>query len=109
FDVQRDHVPLLDLAMARLAPDGALYFSNNIRKFRLDEALAARYRVEEISDQTLDADFLRNPRTHRAWRLTRARMGMLSGARCSCCRAVARRATAAPDPAPPPRPTGADD
>jgi 23S rRNA (guanine2445-N2)-methyltransferase / 23S rRNA (guanine2069-N7)-methyltransferase len=70
FDVQRDHVQLLDLAMARLAPGGALYFSNNFRKFQLDEGLAARYGVEEISASTLDPDFARNPKIHRAWRLT---------------------------------------
>ncbi|NQD91433.1 bifunctional 23S rRNA (guanine(2069)-N(7))-methyltransferase RlmK/23S rRNA (guanine(2445)-N(2))-methyltransferase RlmL [Pseudomonas sp. CrR25] len=70
FDVQRDHVQLLDLAMARLAPGGVLYFSNNFRKFQLDEGLAARYGVEEISPSTLDPDFARNPKIHRAWRLT---------------------------------------
>ncbi|WP_439858932.1 bifunctional 23S rRNA (guanine(2069)-N(7))-methyltransferase RlmK/23S rRNA (guanine(2445)-N(2))-methyltransferase RlmL [Pseudomonas sp. MBLB4136] len=70
FDVQRDHVQLLDLAMARLAPGGVLYFSNNFRKFQLDEGLAARYGVEEISASTLDPDFARNPKIHRAWRLT---------------------------------------
>lgn len=69
FDVQRDHVELLDLAMARLARGGVLYFSNNFRKFQLDESLAARYQVEEISAQTLDPDFARNPKIHRAWRL----------------------------------------
>ncbi|WP_395504651.1 bifunctional 23S rRNA (guanine(2069)-N(7))-methyltransferase RlmK/23S rRNA (guanine(2445)-N(2))-methyltransferase RlmL [Ectopseudomonas hydrolytica] len=70
FDVQRDHVELLDLAMARLARGGVLYFSNNFRKFQLDESLVARYQVEEISAQTLDPDFVRNPKIHRAWRLT---------------------------------------
>ncbi len=70
FDVQRDHVQLLDLAMARLAPGGVLYFSNNFRKFLLDEGLAQRYAVEEISATTLDPDFARNPKIHRAWRLT---------------------------------------
>ncbi|UTW07422.1 bifunctional 23S rRNA (guanine(2069)-N(7))-methyltransferase RlmK/23S rRNA (guanine(2445)-N(2))-methyltransferase RlmL [Pseudomonas benzenivorans] len=70
FDVQRDHVQLLDLAMARLAPGGVLYFSNNFRKFQLDEGLAARYAVEEISANTLDPDFARNPKIHRAWRMT---------------------------------------
>jgi 23S rRNA (guanine2445-N2)-methyltransferase / 23S rRNA (guanine2069-N7)-methyltransferase len=70
FDVQRDHVQLLDLAMARLAPGGVLYFSNNFRKFLLDEGLATRYAVEEISTTTLDPDFARNPKIHRAWRLT---------------------------------------
>jgi len=69
FDVQRDHVQLLDLAIARLAPGGVLYFSNNFRKFELDEHLAQRYAVEEISTQTLDPDFNRNTRIHRAWRL----------------------------------------
>ena len=69
FDVQRDHVQLLDLAMARLAPGGVLYFSNNFRKFQLDEHLATRYVVEEISAQTLDPDFARNSRIHRAWQL----------------------------------------
>ena len=70
FDVQRDHVHLLDLAMARLAKGGVLYFSNNFRKFQLDPALEQRYAVEEISAQTIDQDFARNPKIHRAWRLT---------------------------------------
>jgi 23S rRNA (guanine2445-N2)-methyltransferase / 23S rRNA (guanine2069-N7)-methyltransferase len=70
FDVQRDHVQMLDLAMARLTKDGVLYFSNNFRKFELDESLAARYQVEEISASTLDPDFARNPKIHRAWRFS---------------------------------------
>ncbi|MGV8842411.1 MAG: bifunctional 23S rRNA (guanine(2069)-N(7))-methyltransferase RlmK/23S rRNA (guanine(2445)-N(2))-methyltransferase RlmL [Pseudomonas sp.] len=70
FDVQRDHVELLDLAMARLAAGGVLYFSNNFRKFQLDAGLAERYAVEEISASTLDPDFARNQKIHRAWRLT---------------------------------------
>ncbi|SDT43361.1 23S rRNA m(2)G-2445 methyltransferase [Pseudomonas asplenii] len=70
FDVQRDHVQLLDLAMARLAPGGVLYFSNNFRKFQLEENLTARYAVEEISGQTLDPDFARNSKIHRAWKIT---------------------------------------
>lgn len=69
FDVQRDHVQLLDLAMARLAPGGVLYFSNNFRKFQLDDGLAARYALEEISASTLDPDFARNGKIHRAWKL----------------------------------------
>ncbi|MDN7142876.1 bifunctional 23S rRNA (guanine(2069)-N(7))-methyltransferase RlmK/23S rRNA (guanine(2445)-N(2))-methyltransferase RlmL [Pseudomonas sp. JQ170] len=69
FDVQRDHVELLDLAVARLAPGGVLYFSNNFRKFQLDEHLAERYAVEEITAQTLDPDFARNTKIHRAWRI----------------------------------------
>jgi 23S rRNA (guanine2445-N2)-methyltransferase / 23S rRNA (guanine2069-N7)-methyltransferase len=73
FDTQRDHVRLLHAAMARLAPDGLLLFSNNFRRFRLDEAALAEFaRVHEISAQTIDADFERNPRIHRAWELRRS-------------------------------------
>ena len=71
FDVQRDHVRLLQAAMARLADNGILYFSNNYRRFRLDaEAVAAFADVEDISASTIPPDFARNPRIHRAWRLT---------------------------------------
>jgi 23S rRNA (guanine2445-N2)-methyltransferase / 23S rRNA (guanine2069-N7)-methyltransferase len=69
FDVQRDHVQLLDLAIARLAPGGVLYFSNNFRKFQLDEHLSERYQVEEITAKTLDPDFARNSKIHRAWKI----------------------------------------
>jgi 23S rRNA (guanine2445-N2)-methyltransferase / 23S rRNA (guanine2069-N7)-methyltransferase len=72
FDVQRDHVRLLRAAVARLAPGGALYFSNNFRRFRLDEAALAGFaRVEDISASTIPPDFARNPRIHRTWRLVR--------------------------------------
>lgn len=69
FDIQRDHVALLDLAMARLATAGTLYFSNNFRKFALDPGIAQRYAVEEITGATLDEDFRRNSKIHRAWKL----------------------------------------
>lgn len=70
FDVQRDHPELLRTAMARLAPEGVLIFSNNFRRFRLDEAeIAAFADVTEITPRTLDPDFERNPRIHRCWEL----------------------------------------
>ena len=72
FDVQRAHVELLSLAVARLAPAGVLYFSNNYRRFRLDAAAVSAFaEVEEISADTLPPDFARNPRIHRTWRLRR--------------------------------------
>ncbi|AWV07775.1 50S rRNA methyltransferase [Lysobacter maris] len=70
FDVQARHVELLRLAIARLALDGVLYFSNNFRRFRLDEAAVAAFaECEEISASTIPPDFERNPRIHRCWRL----------------------------------------
>jgi len=76
FDVQKEHVRLLRAAVARLAPGGVLYFSNNFRRFRLDEAAVAEFaRYEEISPATIPRDFARNQRIHRAWRLQPAATG----------------------------------
>jgi 23S rRNA (guanine2445-N2)-methyltransferase / 23S rRNA (guanine2069-N7)-methyltransferase len=70
FDVQREHVRLLRLAMARLAPGGLLLFSNNFRRFDLDAlALGDVAAIREITRATLDPDFERNPRIHRCWEL----------------------------------------
>lgn len=72
FDTQRDHVRLLRAAVARLAPGGLLLFSNNYRRFRLDEAAVAAFaEAREISPDTIAPDFERNPRIHRCWELRR--------------------------------------
>jgi 23S rRNA (guanine2445-N2)-methyltransferase / 23S rRNA (guanine2069-N7)-methyltransferase len=70
FDVQAEHVRLLRAAIARLARDGVLYFSNNYRRFRLDaDSIAQFARCDDISAQTIPLDFARDPRIHRCWRL----------------------------------------
>lgn len=72
FDVQRDHVRLIQLAMASLHKGGVLYFSNNFRKFKLDvEALSACC-IEDISPETIGFDFMRNPTIHRCWKIRHA-------------------------------------
>ncbi|RYY79029.1 MAG: bifunctional 23S rRNA (guanine(2069)-N(7))-methyltransferase RlmK/23S rRNA (guanine(2445)-N(2))-methyltransferase RlmL [Moraxellaceae bacterium] len=67
FDVQRDHASLLKRAMNRLSNGGTLYFSNNFRQFELDDDLATRFDVQEITDKTIAFDFKRNQKIHRAW------------------------------------------
>ncbi len=57
FDVQRDHVALINRAMNRLSPNGVLYFSNNYTRFVLDESLMNRYQVQNITDKTIGFDF----------------------------------------------------
>ncbi|SHJ91945.1 bifunctional 23S rRNA (guanine(2069)-N(7))-methyltransferase RlmK/23S rRNA (guanine(2445)-N(2))-methyltransferase RlmL [Halomonas caseinilytica] len=64
LDVQRDHGRLVRLAMARLAPGGTLVFSNNQRRFKLDDELAEAFAVEDISAKTFDPDFQRRPDLH---------------------------------------------
>jgi 23S rRNA (guanine2445-N2)-methyltransferase / 23S rRNA (guanine2069-N7)-methyltransferase len=72
FDVQASHVDLLRAAVARLSDEGVLYFSNNYRRFRLDDAAVAQFaHCVEISRETIPPDFERNPRIHRCWRLQR--------------------------------------
>lgn len=72
FDVQRDHVQLLQRTACLLAPAGVLIFSNNLRSFRMDHAALPQLRVEDISRATLPQDFARNPRIHNCWRVTRS-------------------------------------
>ena len=78
FDIQRDHADLVRAAMAVLRSDGQLYFSNNRRGFRLDPVLVDEYRCEDITMQTLDPDFQRNPKIHCCWSI-RARESGASG------------------------------
>ncbi|MDQ3270178.1 MAG: bifunctional 23S rRNA (guanine(2069)-N(7))-methyltransferase RlmK/23S rRNA (guanine(2445)-N(2))-methyltransferase RlmL [Pseudomonadota bacterium] len=68
FDVQGEHVRLLRAAMARLAEGGTLYFSNNFRRFRMDDQAVSEFaEFVEISPQTIPPDFARDPRIHRCW------------------------------------------
>ena len=67
LDIQRDHGELVRLAMARLAQDGELIFSNNYRRFRLDEELLNDFAVEDITKSTLDPDFERNNKIHQCY------------------------------------------
>lgn len=72
FDVQASHLELLRAAVARLSREGVLYFSNNFRRFRLDEAAVAQFaHCVEISRDTIPPDFERDARIHRCWRLRR--------------------------------------
>ncbi len=72
FDIQRDHLSLVQAAMAILRPGGTLYFSTNRRGFTLDESLSTRFNCEDISRDTLGPDFQRNSRIHSCWRLKHA-------------------------------------
>ena len=71
LDIQRDHGDMIRNAMAKLAPNGVLIFSNNFRKFKMDELTLRQFDCENITPQTLDMDFERNPRIHNVWRITR--------------------------------------
>lgn len=69
LDIQRDHPAMIRDAMAILARGGTLVFSNNFRRFRMDEKIAAEFDVEDITARTIPPDFERNPRIHNCWLL----------------------------------------
>lgn len=70
LDIQRDHAVLIAAARALLAPGGELFFSTNLRTFRLASTLAADPDVTDITEATLPADF-RDRRIHCAYRIER--------------------------------------
>lgn len=69
FDVQTDHRGLIDSAMARLKPDGVLYFSTNRQKFELDAALPAKWLLEDMTKASIPPDFSRSKRIHHCWQI----------------------------------------
>jgi 23S rRNA (guanine2445-N2)-methyltransferase / 23S rRNA (guanine2069-N7)-methyltransferase len=71
FDVQRDHVQLIQQAARLLAPDGVIVFSNNYTRFKLEGAGLSGFEIEDVTQRTLPKDFERNPRIHRAYLLRR--------------------------------------
>jgi 23S rRNA G2069 N7-methylase RlmK/C1962 C5-methylase RlmI len=71
WDVQQDHVVLLDQVLALMAPDGLVFFSTNFRRFRLDEKSIRAASIEDISPKTIPPDF-RNQKVHRCWKIRSA-------------------------------------
>lgn len=70
FEVQGDHVELLQKSAALLEPDGVLIFSNNFRRFKLDTEALANLRCEDITRSTIPKDFERNSKVHQCWKIT---------------------------------------
>jgi len=70
FDVQRDHVELLEDTAALLSPEGVLYFSTNFTGFELAKDPLPGWSFEELTPASIPPDF-RNRRIHRCWRIAR--------------------------------------
>lgn len=71
FDIQRDHVALINMATSLLTENGMLIFSTNCRGFKLDAQLLEKFAVNDISGQTLPKDFERNSKIHYCWKITK--------------------------------------
>ena len=72
FDIQRDHVELIQKTAAMLEPGGVLIFSNNFRRFKMDMPGLSGLEVEDMTASTLPKDFERNAKIHRCWKIRQA-------------------------------------
>ncbi|WP_018693610.1 bifunctional 23S rRNA (guanine(2069)-N(7))-methyltransferase RlmK/23S rRNA (guanine(2445)-N(2))-methyltransferase RlmL [Algicola sagamiensis] len=71
FDVQRDHVLMLEDIKDCLNEGGKVIFSNNHRKFKLDQQAIEDlgFQVTDITKKTIPLDFERNQKIHHCWLL----------------------------------------
>ncbi|UTV29146.1 bifunctional 23S rRNA (guanine(2069)-N(7))-methyltransferase RlmK/23S rRNA (guanine(2445)-N(2))-methyltransferase RlmL [Photobacterium atrarenae] len=72
FDIQRDHIMLMENLKRMLRPGGQIVFSNNKRHFKMDFDKLAELGLsaKNISDKTLPLDFARNKQIHNCWIIT---------------------------------------
>lgn len=68
FDIQRDHMQLLDEMYALLNPGGTLFFSTNFRKFKMEWAAPMGSVNNDISHQTIPLDY-RDKKIHRCYEI----------------------------------------
>jgi 23S rRNA (guanine2445-N2)-methyltransferase / 23S rRNA (guanine2069-N7)-methyltransferase len=67
LDIQRDHAVLIRDVMRLVAGKGCLIFSNNLKRFRLDETLSGDYEIEDITRESIPRDFERHKNVHHCW------------------------------------------
>ncbi|GAD29526.1 ribosomal RNA large subunit methyltransferase L [Photobacterium leiognathi lrivu.4.1] len=72
FDIQRDHIMLMENLKRMLRPEGQIVFSNNKRHFKmdLDKLDELGLHAKNISDKTLPMDFAKNKQIHNCWIIT---------------------------------------
>ncbi|MFN8945849.1 MAG: class I SAM-dependent methyltransferase [Pseudobdellovibrionaceae bacterium] len=57
FEVERDQIQLIENTMRFLKSDGLLIFSNNKRTFKLEKVITEKFKVKDISMETIPMDF----------------------------------------------------
>ena len=71
LDIQRDHVSLIEQCLKWLAPVGTLFFSTNLRRFKLDGESLKDLEITDLSRETLPEDFKRDARIHQCFEIRR--------------------------------------
>jgi 23S rRNA (cytosine1962-C5)-methyltransferase len=57
LDIQKDHVSILNKVLHATQPGGTIFFSNNYRRFQLDEEHIKEAAIKDITAQTIPFDF----------------------------------------------------
>ena len=70
FDIQHDHVALINMTASLLDKNGLLIFSTNCRGFKLEKSLSDTFLIENVSGKTLPKDFERNAKIHYCWKIS---------------------------------------
>ena len=60
WEVQRDHLQLLLACKMVLNPNGTMVFSNNYKKFILDEELNDYFEIEDLTQKSISPDFVKS-------------------------------------------------
>jgi 23S rRNA G2069 N7-methylase RlmK/C1962 C5-methylase RlmI len=68
FDVQADHVELINNTLRHLQSGGILFFSNNFRDFILETKKIEASTIENITHLSIPQDF-RNKKIHACWKI----------------------------------------
>lgn len=68
FDVQKDHVDIINKLLKILDENGVIYFSNNFTKFKLENEKIKAFKIEDITNKTIPPDF-RNKKIHKCYKI----------------------------------------
>jgi len=68
FEVERDQLQLISMAMSCLTDDGILYFSTNKRSFKMLPEIVESYDVQDITTKTIPMDY-RDQKIHRCFEI----------------------------------------
>ncbi len=70
WDVQRDHKQLLLSCKRLLNEEGEILFSNNYRKFKIDENLSDYFTIDDMTQKSLSPDFAKSKIKRVCFKLT---------------------------------------
>ena len=69
FDIQKNHISLINDCARILTQKGTILFSTNYRKFKLERTALKNFIIRDITKETIPADF-QGSQIHRCWTIS---------------------------------------